>query len=116
MAVVAAGELEDAVAAREAAREPDRAHRRFRARGDEADELDRRERIGELLRELDLPLGRRAERRAVARGADDGLHGLRIGVAEDQRPPRHDPVEVAPALLVLDVRAFAAAHEQWLVE
>ena len=61
VAVVAAGELDDAVALREAAREPDRAHRGFGARRDEPDLLDRRHRVGDLLRELDLRFRRGAE-------------------------------------------------------
>ena len=61
VAVVAAGELEDAVALREAAREPQRAHRRLGARRDEPHLLDRRHRVGDLRGELDLRLGRRAE-------------------------------------------------------
>ena len=37
-------------------------------------------------------------------GVDDGRHHVGIGVAEDQRPPRADEVEVAVAVDVEDVR------------
>ena len=67
MTVVAARELEDPVAPRRAAREPDRAHRGFGARADHPHLLDRRERVDDLVRELDLALGRRAEGRARRR-------------------------------------------------
>ena len=66
--------------------------------------------VDDLGRELDLGLGRRAEGRAARGRGDDGLDRLGIGVPEDQRPPGHDPVEVAPAVDVLDVRARAAAR------
>ena len=49
-------------------------------------------------------------------GLDHRRERLRIGVPEDQRPPRHHPVDVAAAVDVLDLRALAAAHEQRLVE
>ena len=85
MAVVAARELEDPVAPCGGASEPDRAHRRLGAGGDEAHQLQRRNRVDQLLGELDLALGRRAESRALARGRDHRIDRLRVGVAEDQR-------------------------------
>ena len=93
VAVVAAGELEHAVAAREGAREPERRHRRLGARGDEPHLLDRRHGVDDLGRELDLALGRRAEARPVERRLAHRLDRLGVGVAEDQRPPRLHPVE-----------------------
>ena len=65
MAVVAAFELHDLAAARVAAREPQRRHRRLGARGHEAHHLHRRQQAAERLGHLDLELGRRAERQAV---------------------------------------------------
>ena len=44
----------------------------------------------------------------LAGGVDDGGDRLGIRVPEDQRPPGHDPVDVAVAVDVLDVRALAA--------
>jgi hypothetical protein len=114
--VVAAGELEDAVAAREPARQPDRAHRRLGARRDEPHLLDRRNGVHELLGKLYLPIGRGPERRPVAGRVHDRVDRLRVGVPEDQRPPGHDPVDVAVAVLVLEVCALTAADEQRLVE
>ena len=63
---------------------------------------------------VDLPLGRRAEGRPVCGRLLHGLDDLGVGVAEDERPPGHDPVDVAAALRVLDVRALAAAREERL--
>src|SRR5581483_11661346 len=48
--------------------------------------------------------------------ARDRLHRLGIGVTEDQRPPGHDPVDVAAPVHVLDPRALATANEDGLVE
>ena len=105
MAVVAAGELHDDVAAGEAAGQPDRRHRRLGAGGDEADPLDRRTR-DDLLGELDLGLGRGAVRRAAGdRGRDRRLH-LGVGVAEQHRAPRADQVDV---LVAVDVGQPGAA-------
>ena len=116
MAVVAAGELENPVPPRRGAREAHGAHRGFGARRDQPDHLQRRDGVDELLGELDLALGRSAESRSLTRGRDDSLDGIGIGVAEQQRAPRHHPVDIAPALLVLDPSAFAAAYEERLVE
>ena len=116
MAVVAAGELEDPVAARRGAGEPDRAHRRLGPGGHEPDELDGRHRVDDLLRQLDLRLRRGAEGRTAGSGSLDRRERLRIRVTEDERAPRHDPVDVAAAVHVLDARTGAAAHEDGLVE
>ena len=66
--VVAAGELHDLRAAREAARQPHRAHRRFGAARDEAHALDRRHHRDDEFRQFAFGFGRRAERRAARRG------------------------------------------------
>ena len=64
VAVVVAGELDHPVAARRGAREPDGAHRGLGARRDEAHHLDRGHGVDDLGGQVDLSLGRRAERRA----------------------------------------------------
>ena len=114
--MVAAGELEHAVAPREAARQPDRAHRRLGPRRDEPHHLDGRNRVDDLLGQLDLGLRRGAERRSALRSLFDRGERLGVGVAEDERPPAHHPVDVAVPVDVLDRRAAAAAHEDRLVE
>ena len=96
--VVAAGELQHPIAPGRAAGEADRAHRRFGARRDEPHHLDRRNGGRELVGEQDLPFGRRAERRAVLGCPLHRVDDLRIGVAEEERPPGKDPVDVAVAV------------------
>ena len=114
--MVAPGRLEDPVALRERACEPERAHPGLGPGRDEPHLLHRGHRVDDLGSQLDLCLGRRAEARAAQRRLAHRLDRLGIGVAEQERSPRHDPVEQSAAVLGLDVRAFAAADEERLVE
>ena len=114
--VVAAGELDDAVAAGEGTGEPDRAHRSLGPGRDQAHPLHGGNRLDDLLGQEHLPLGRSPERGAVPRRVDNRLDRLRVGVAEDQGPPREHPVEIAVAVLVLEVRALGATDEEGLVQ
>ena len=111
MPVVAALELDDQVAARDAARQPDRRHRRLGARGHETDRLDARHRIDDACGELHLALGRHAERGAAPRCLGSGRDDRGVRVAEQQGAPGLHEVDVAGALHVLDPRAFAACRE-----
>ena len=116
MPVIAARELQDPVAAGEGPRNPDRAHRRLGAGGDEPDTLDRRHCVHDLLGEENLPLSGRAEGGAPSRGLPYGVHDPRLCVAEHERPPGHHPVDVPVAVDVLDPGALAARHEERLVD
>jgi hypothetical protein len=40
-----------------------------------------------------------------------GLHHVRVGVADDRRPPRADVVDIALAVGIPEVRAFGAGDE-----
>src|SRR5262245_49367587 len=114
--VVAAGELQDPVALRRSARKPDRAHPGLGAGADEPHLLDRRERVDDLGRELDLAFGRRAEGRPVAGRGANRLDRRRVRVPEEERPEGHHPVDEALAVDRLQVRALRAPHEERLVE
>ncbi len=111
VAVVAAFELDDAGAAGEPAREAERGHRRLGARGHEPHERHARQRLAEQLRELDLERGRRAERESFERRLAHGRDDQWVRVPEDERPPGADVVDVALAVGVPEVRAFAAFEE-----
>ena len=111
MPVVAAGELDDARPAGDPAGEPDGAHRRLGARVDQPHLLDGRDPPDDLLGELDLGGGRRAERQPVARGRPHGLDDGGVRVTEDHRPPRADEVDVAVTVGVGEPRAAGRDHE-----
>ena len=112
VAVVAAVELHDDLAPGSGARQPDGRHRRLGAGADEAHLLDGGKRLGHQRGQIGFGRSGRAEARAVARGLDDGLDDLRIGVAQNQRAPGADVVDVAIAVGVPDVRALAADEER----
>ena len=63
-------------------------------------------------RELELERARRAEARPLAQRLLERGHDSRMRVAEDQRPPREDVVDVAVPVDVDEVRALAAVDEE----
>ena len=114
VAVVGAGELDDDLAPGSGAGEADGAHRSLGAGAGHAQHLDRGDAIGDLLGKLDLgggwgAVGGAAPRRLDQRGEDRG-----VGVAEDQRPPGADPVEVAVAVDIDQLTALTALDEDRL--
>ena len=109
--MVAALELHELVAAGGAARQPDRAHRRLGARGDQAHHVDAGDGLDETFGELDLELRGCAERRPTRCGGRSCLHDLRPRVSEQQRSPRLDVVHVADAVDVGQERALAVIDE-----
>ena len=112
VAVIAALELDDLVALRGRARDPDRAHRGFRARADEAHALHGRHQRRDPLREPRLELRGRAEARAARRGGGQRLQQPLRRVAVDERSPRHHVVDVGVAVRVFDARSARARDEE----
>ena len=111
MPVIAPVELDDDVAPGRPAREPDRAHRRLRARGHEAHHLHGRHRARDHLRHLDLGASGRPIARPPPRGLGDRLDHRRRGVAENERSPRAEEVDVGAPVGVHDARPLGALHE-----
>ncbi len=109
--VVVAGELHDAVAPGDAARQADGGHRRLRAGVHQPHPLARRNPLADGLRQLHLPRRRRAVRGPVARRPADRLDDLRMGVSEDHRAVALDEIEVLAALDVVDVGALGAGDD-----
>ena len=68
-------------------------------------------RVDHLGGQVDLGLGRRAEARAGRGRRGHGGDHVRMRVAGDQRPPGHDPVDVAVAVHVDQLGALAAGDE-----
>ena len=111
VAVVAAGELHDDAATRDAARQPERRHRGLGAAADESHLLDRLHARDDLLGEGDLVLARRAEAEPLGGGVGDCREDVRVGVAEDHRAPAADEVDVAVAVDVGEPRALRRGDE-----
>ena len=109
--VVAAFELDDLLAAGEAARHPDGVHRRLGARVAEAD-LVGSEATLQLLRHEDLILDREGEGGADRRASLDRLDEGGVRVAGGQHPERHVEVEVLVAVGVPHPGAAALADEE----
>ena len=109
VAVVAAIELHDDIAAGRGTREPDRRHRRLGAGVHEAHALEPR-RLRHQLPEVDLARRERAEGGPALRGTFDRRDNLRVRVTQDERPERRHVVDVARALGVVDVRARRRAR------
>ena len=65
--------------------------------------------------ELDLALGRRAVAGPALGRLDDRGDHVGVGVAEDQRAPGADPVDVAVAVDVDQLEALAALDEDRVV-
>ena len=110
VAVVAAGELDDFGAAGEAAGQPDRRHGRLGTGVDQAHLLDRRPR-DDLLGEVHLTRGGRAEARAQRGGLAQRLHHRRVRVAENERAPGADQVDVPTTVGVEEPRTLPPDHE-----
>ena len=111
MAVVAPGELEDLLPAGRGPCQAQGAHRRFGAAGDEADHLDRRQRLDHDRGQLHLTLGGSPERGAAGRRSRDGRHHPGVSVAEDEGAPRSQQVDVGAAVDVGDPRPSPRGDE-----
>jgi hypothetical protein len=114
VAVVTALELDDLVAAREAARQTDGTHGRLRPRADEAHQLDGGHDLADPPGQLGLDGRGRAERQPVERGGPHRLDDRRVGVAEDHRAPGAHVIDVLPAVFPPDAGAGGLADEHRL--
>ncbi len=110
VAVVAAGELHDQVAAGHAAGQAQGRHGGLGAGGHEAHALDR-DLGGDQLGQRGLLQRGGAEAEAAVHGGVHGLDDLGVLVAQQHGAPRADQVHVLVALDVGQVRAACAGHE-----
>ena len=111
VAVVGAGELDQRLAPRGGARQPDRAHRGLGARRGHAQHVDAGHPLGDQLGQLHLAGGRGAVGRAQAGGLGHRRDHVRVRVPEDQRAPGADVVHVDVAVDVGDLGAVGALDE-----
>ena len=113
VAVIAPVHLDDLVAARVAAGESQRAHRRLGARVDHSNHpaLQARHHRADELRELHFARRSGAEAEPVADGLLHRVEHLGMCVTEDRGAPRADVVDQRHAVLGDDVRPLCLAHE-----
>ncbi|MNZ81428.1 hypothetical protein D3C78_1000940 [compost metagenome] len=110
--VVAAFELDDAVAAGEATGQANGAHGRFGAGADHAHHFHRRHEGADQVGHLRFHLGRRAVGQAVLQLLAHRVQHIRMAVAEDHRAPGADVIHIALVVFVGDVGAFGVLEEQ----
>ena len=114
VAVVAAFELDDAVAPGVAAGQTDGAHGRLGAGADHAHHLAAGHQRGDALGHGHFPRVRRAVGQPGPGRVDHRLAHLRMAVAEDHRAPGADIVDVAVAVDIEQVRPVRALDEERL--
>ena len=111
MTVVAAFELDQKIAPRIAACQPDGAHRRLGTGTDEPHHVHRWQKTAEQIGQFDFTFGRRAERQTVgSRGLNGGNH-FRMGMTEDQGAPGTDVIEIFVAIRIRHARAASFGKE-----
>ena len=110
--VVAAFELDDAVAPGVAAGQADGAHGRLGAGADHAHHLHRRHHGADQVGHFHFQRGRRAIGQAVVELPAHRVEHVRMAVAEDHRAPGADIVHVALVVLVQYIGAFGVLEEQ----
>jgi hypothetical protein len=112
MAVVAAVELHEAVAAGETTREADGGHRGLGAAADHAHFLNAGHPLADRAGHFDLVEIRDAEADAVLGGVVDRLDHRNRRMAENGRAPGADVVDHAAVIDIVDAAAFGALHEE----
>ena len=111
VAVVAAFEFDDGVAAGEAPGQTDRAHRRLGAGAAHAGQRHRRHQIADAPGECGLRYRRRAVGQALERCLLDGVNDLGVCMTQNHRSPGTDVVDIALAVLTPHIGATGLADE-----
>ncbi len=112
VAVISALELHDAFAPGRGARQPDRGHRGLGARIDAPQHLEGGHTLAYQLGELDLRGARRAVGPASPRGVANRRQDGRVRMAQNQRPPRADVVDVRLAVGIGEPATLGPGHEK----
>ena len=111
MAVVAAFELDDLVAAGIATGQANGAHGGFGAGVDHADHVHGRHQLADLVGHGDFGGGGGAEAQAVADRLIHGLNHLWVVMAENHGPPGAHIIDVAIVVFVVQVRPLGLVEE-----
>ena len=111
--VIAALELHDELAARDRAGQPHAGHGRLGPAVHEAHHLETRHAPPHRFGELDFRLARRAVGPAARHGLCHGGEHCGMRVAQDQRPPGADVVQVLAAVDIGDAGAVGVRDKKW---
>ena len=109
--VITAGELDDLVPAGERPGEPDGAHGRLGAAVHQPQQLDGGHEVDDELGKFHLERGGRSVTRAPPHRLLQRLDHPRVGVAQDQRAPGEDVVQIAVAVDVVEIGALSPLDE-----
>ena len=112
VAVIAAVELDDLVALRESAREPDGAHARFRAGIRHANFFNAGNQFANQLRHFHFKRIWDAEARSAFGGGFDCRNNFRMRVAENRRTPGADVINQFISVNVPDARTFCLVNKK----
>ena len=112
MPVIAALEFDDIFPLGEGPRQANGRHGGFSAGADQAQHLDGGHGLGDHFRQLSFRRRAGAEACACARGRLDGAHHYGRSVAQNERPPGADIINVAIAIGIEQIRALAAHNHR----
>ena len=112
MAVIAAFELNDLIAAGEAAGQANRAHGRFGAGVHHPHHIHGRDQLGHQLRHFHFHFGRRAKAQAAGRRFDHRIADSRVVVAQHHRTPGADIIDIGLPVHVIKIGAIRAFDKQ----
>ena len=110
VAVIAAFEFDGEIAAGESARHAQSAHGGFGAGVDQAHHFHGRNDLRDQLGQFDFVPGGRAEAGAGFENLAQRVDHRRRAMAQEQRPPGADVIDIGIAVDVEDARAFAATR------
>ena len=112
--MIATLEFDDQVAARGGARQAHGAHGRLGARTDKTHFFARRKSLSDARRKFDFEFGWHAVTRPTARLLGNGLNDFRMRVAQNQRSPRADVIDVFVSVGVPQARTGCAIDDDGL--
>ena len=110
--VIAPFELQDLGLSGHPAGQSDRAHGRLRSTGDEPNALGVRVVIEDHAPQLIFESGGGPKRRSIRDGLENAVLNHRVGVPQDEGPPRAAEIDVPLAIRIPDVGPFTPVNEE----
>ena len=112
MSVVAPVELDDLVASRERAREPNARRSRFRAAIHHPHFLDRRHPLADQFRHFHFERIRNSKAQPARGSVAHGVHDHFRRMPENRRPPAPDVIEIFISIEIPNFRAFCTRDKE----